>query len=201
MIGHKFGEFAPTRTFYGHASDKKVEAQLRLREAMTRQQSAPPARNRGLGRRQDAAHQRAEAQHRRAVDPRQDRARARWPSLTFCERRIAIEVKKVLQAAIANAENNHQLDVDRLVVSRRSVGRRARDEAVPYPRPWPVGRDREAVQQSNASSCASAPRAGDSAEGRPDHGSESQSDRLPGRHQPHLGQPLVRRTRLRQAAA
>jgi small subunit ribosomal protein S19 len=24
MVGHKFGEFAPTRTFYGHSSDKKV---------------------------------------------------------------------------------------------------------------------------------------------------------------------------------
>jgi large subunit ribosomal protein L22 len=43
--------------------------------------------------------------------------------LTFCQRRIAGEVKKVLQAAIANAENNHQLDVDRLVVSQATVGR------------------------------------------------------------------------------
>ena len=34
--------------------------------------------------------------------------------LTFSRRRIANEVKKVLQAAIANADNNHQLDVDRL---------------------------------------------------------------------------------------
>jgi large subunit ribosomal protein L22 len=34
--------------------------------------------------------------------------------LTFSRRRIAGEVKKVLQAAIANAENNHQLDVDLL---------------------------------------------------------------------------------------
>src|SRR5262249_7439789 len=34
--------------------------------------------------------------------------------LEFSRRRIAIEVRKVLQAAIANAENNHQLDVDRL---------------------------------------------------------------------------------------
>ncbi|MBV9686089.1 MAG: 50S ribosomal protein L22, partial [Alphaproteobacteria bacterium] len=34
--------------------------------------------------------------------------------LTFSRRRIAQDVKKVLQAAIANAENNHQLDVDRL---------------------------------------------------------------------------------------
>jgi large subunit ribosomal protein L22 len=50
-------------------------------------------------------------------------AGAALASLTFCERRVAGEVKKVLQAAIANAENNHQLDVDRLYVSEASVGR------------------------------------------------------------------------------
>ena len=44
-------------------------------------------------------------------------------SLTFSKRRIAQTVKKTLQSAIANAENNHQLDVDRLVVSRAEVGR------------------------------------------------------------------------------
>ena len=43
--------------------------------------------------------------------------------LAFSRRRIAIEVKKVLAAAIANAENNHQLDVDRLVVAEATVGR------------------------------------------------------------------------------
>jgi large subunit ribosomal protein L22 len=43
--------------------------------------------------------------------------------LTFSKRRIAVEVKKVLQAAIANAENNHQLDVDRLYVATATVGR------------------------------------------------------------------------------
>ncbi|MDG5495611.1 50S ribosomal protein L22 [Niveispirillum sp. SYP-B3756] len=43
--------------------------------------------------------------------------------LTFSKRRIAGEVKKVLQSAIANAENNHQLDVDRLFVSHASVGK------------------------------------------------------------------------------
>ena len=43
--------------------------------------------------------------------------------LTFSPRRIARDVKKVLQAAIANAENNHQLDVDRLYVAEASVGR------------------------------------------------------------------------------
>ncbi|HLI13302.1 MAG TPA: 50S ribosomal protein L22 [Alphaproteobacteria bacterium] len=43
--------------------------------------------------------------------------------LTFSRRRIAVEVKKVLAAAIANAENNHQLDVDRLYVVEATVGR------------------------------------------------------------------------------
>jgi len=44
-------------------------------------------------------------------------------ALTFSHRRIAHEVKKVLQAAIANAENNHQLDVDRHYIKEATVGR------------------------------------------------------------------------------
>ncbi|MBY0338328.1 MAG: 50S ribosomal protein L22 [Acetobacteraceae bacterium] len=44
-------------------------------------------------------------------------------TLSFSKRRIAQTVKKTLESAIANAENNHQLDVDRLVVSRAEVGR------------------------------------------------------------------------------
>ncbi len=43
--------------------------------------------------------------------------------LEFSPRRIAGEVRKVLQTAIANAENNHQLDVDRLYVASATVGR------------------------------------------------------------------------------
>jgi large subunit ribosomal protein L22 len=43
--------------------------------------------------------------------------------LTFSKRRIAKDVKKVLQSAIANAENNHDLDVDSLYVSEASVGK------------------------------------------------------------------------------
>ncbi len=42
--------------------------------------------------------------------------------LTFSKRRISKDVRKVLQSAIANAENNHQLDVDRLYVKEASVG-------------------------------------------------------------------------------
>src|SRR5574338_1080650 len=43
--------------------------------------------------------------------------------LQFCRRRIAQDVRKVLQSAIANAENNHQLDVDRLFVAEAHVGK------------------------------------------------------------------------------
>jgi large subunit ribosomal protein L22 len=51
------------------------------------------------------------------------RAEAALHSLTFSQRRVAHEVKKVLESAIANAENNHDLDVDDLVVTEASVGK------------------------------------------------------------------------------
>jgi large subunit ribosomal protein L22 len=44
-------------------------------------------------------------------------------TLTFSKRRIAHQVRKALESAIANAENNHQLDVDHLIVARAEVGR------------------------------------------------------------------------------
>lgn len=43
--------------------------------------------------------------------------------LEFSRRRIAQSVKAGLESAIANAENNHQLDVDRLVVAEATVGK------------------------------------------------------------------------------
>ncbi len=44
-------------------------------------------------------------------------------SLTFSRKRISGAVKKCLQSAIANAENNHDLDVDRLIVAEANVGK------------------------------------------------------------------------------
>jgi large subunit ribosomal protein L22 len=43
--------------------------------------------------------------------------------LSFSPKRIAKDVKKILQSAVANAENNHDLDVDDLVVSQAHVGK------------------------------------------------------------------------------
>ena len=72
-------------------------------------------------------------------------AEAALAELTFSKRRIAVDVKKALQSAIANAENNHQLDVDRLYVSEATVGKsfvmkrfrpRARGRAGKIMKPW-----------------------------------------------------------------
>lgn len=43
--------------------------------------------------------------------------------LQFSNKRVAQEVRKVLQSAVANAENNHGLDIDRLIVSEATVGK------------------------------------------------------------------------------
>ena len=43
--------------------------------------------------------------------------------LTYSKRRITADVKKCLQSAIANAENNHNLDVDELIVAEAYVGK------------------------------------------------------------------------------
>jgi len=50
-------------------------------------------------------------------------AEAALNELTFSQKRVAGQVKKILQSAIANAENNHDLDVDDLFVKDASVGK------------------------------------------------------------------------------
>jgi large subunit ribosomal protein L22 len=50
------------------------------------------------------------------------KASAALADLTFSRKRIAKDVKKTLESAIANAENNHDLDVDSLVVAEAHVG-------------------------------------------------------------------------------
>jgi large subunit ribosomal protein L22 len=49
-----------------------------------------------------------------------EKARA---DLEFSRKRIAVEVRKALDSAIANAENNHSLDVDDLIVAEAHVGK------------------------------------------------------------------------------
>jgi large subunit ribosomal protein L22 len=69
--------------------------------------------------------------------------------LTFSRKRIAVDVKKALESAIANAENNHDLDVDNLVVAQAYRRQGAGDEALSCPRPRPLFAHREAVRASH----------------------------------------------------
>ena len=73
------------------------------------------------------------------------KASAALADLEFSQKRIAGSVKKALQSAIANAENNHQLDVDNLVVAEAHVGRGAGDEALQPARPRPCRAHPEAL--------------------------------------------------------
>ncbi|NVO13688.1 MAG: 50S ribosomal protein L22 [Rhodoplanes sp.] len=51
------------------------------------------------------------------------KVQAALADLEFSRKRIARDVRKCLQSAIANAENNHELDIDDLVVSQAHVGK------------------------------------------------------------------------------
>ena len=120
MVGHKFGEFAPTRTFHGHAAGQEGEEELIMgkpkRERLLKDNEARAAH----------AHDprlAAEAQPRRRADPRQEGGdRACRPRLLAASGSPATSRRRC-ESAIANAENNHDLDVDALVVAEAHVGK------------------------------------------------------------------------------
>ena len=58
-----------------------------------------------------------------AAQIRGKKAEAALADLTFSRKRIAQDVKKTLESAIANAENNHDLDINELVVAEAYVGK------------------------------------------------------------------------------
>src|SRR5882724_2249186 len=98
MVGHKFGEFSPTRTFHGHSGDKKAKAVARMLRVSPQKLNLVAQLIRGR------------------------KASAALSDLQFSRKRIAVDVKKCLESAIANAENNHDLEVDDLVVAEAHVG-------------------------------------------------------------------------------
>ena len=119
MVGHKFGEFSPTRTFHGHSSDKKAKRTVSMGKAAT---PAGAAENEAKAVARDAARLAAEAEPRRAAHPRQEGRDGACRSRILAKR-IARDVASASRAPIANAENNHDLDVDDLVVAEAFVGK------------------------------------------------------------------------------
>src|ERR1044072_8771757 len=113
--------------------------------------------------------------------------------LEFSRKRISKEVRKCLESAIANAENNHDLDVDDLVVAEASVGK-----ALVIKRFAARGRGRVGrifTPFSYLTSPAWCVRSRTKPRRKPEagvvDGSKSQSGRAAPRHQPHLGLALV----------
>ena len=117
--------------------------------------------------------------------------------LQFSRKRIAVEVRKALESAIANAENNHELDVDDLMVAEAYVGK-----AMVMKRFSPRARGRSGRIEKPFSNLTIMVREVEAGPEETDDGSEGQSDRVAARHQPHLGFALVRQQgRIWQAAA
>ena len=119
MVGHKFGEFSPTRTYHGHSVGQEGEEGLIM---------GKPKRERVLNDNEAKAELnmiRVSAQKLNLVAEliRGKKVATALADLTFSRKRIAGAVKKTLESAIANAENNHQLDVDSLVVAEAYVGK------------------------------------------------------------------------------
>ena len=104
MVGHKLGEFAPTRTFHGHAADKKTKAKKSRVPIMESKATAKFVR----------------------VSPRKTRLVARnvkgmpveaaMNLLRFTPNKPAGVILGVVRSALANAEHNASMDVDALVV-------------------------------------------------------------------------------------
>ena len=106
MVGHKLGEFALTRTFKGHSSDKKVAAP---RPSASEDMMETTATLRGV--RLSAQKGRLVADQIRGLPV--DRA---LNILAFSPKKGARILKKVLESAIANAEHNEGADIDELKV-------------------------------------------------------------------------------------
>src|SRR5216684_1443267 len=116
MVGHKLGEFSPTRTFHGHAGDRKGEVKSagggRLREGFFAMESIARTR-----------HVRISPQKLRLVcelivGKKIDLALS---VLEFTPKRSAKVVSKTLLAAVANARDQQNVDEDQLYVKRATA--------------------------------------------------------------------------------
>ncbi len=126
MVGHKFGEFSPTRTFHGHSSDRKAKRSgLELERIGSWARQRANARSPITRPRRSPAYIRVSPQKLNLVAQliRGKKVATALTDLQFSRKRIAIDVKKCLESAIANAENNHDLDVDDLIVAQAHVGK------------------------------------------------------------------------------
>ena len=121
MVGHKLGEFAPTRTFRGHAGDRQAQVKKRLSGDHGRADGRPCAPRRKWVRIVRRARRGSSIEHIRGRSVPEART-----VLAFTQRAAAREIEKVLRSAVANAEANHGLHRRRARRRRPRTSTRAR---------------------------------------------------------------------------
>ena len=177
--------------FHGHGADKKAEEEVAMCEASKQRARAARAPRRWRWRASCAPAPRKlnlVAQSIRGLKAGAGAA----PSSSSAASAIAHDVRKALYSAISNAENNHNLDIDRLVVAEADGRQVPGHEALPRPGAGPASRIEKPFSE---------PRIVVRERGRRPDGSEGQSGRASARHQPDLGFALVRRATIPQAPA
>ena len=149
MVGHKFGEFAPTRQFFGHTpADKKAKIES---EAKNRGQKINMAKIKktidtklvkSVNKNVRSSVKKLKPILKSIVGKKVDIA---IRNLSFSEKRISKDIKKTISSAIANAENNFQYDIDKLIVKEAYCGKqvvmkrfrpRAKGRASPIMKPY-----------------------------------------------------------------
>ena len=115
MVGHKLGEFSPTRTFKGHtAADKKGRTKMNQNLTAIAKDNMVRISPTKLSLLVNSI---VNMKVSSAIN-----------QLQFSSKRISKTILKVLNAAIANAENNKQLDIDKLIYKRSICWKKFKNE-------------------------------------------------------------------------
>ena len=162
MVGHKLGEFSPTRQFSGHTpADKKAAQEAVHTATAVAKPGAKPSASKPPPKPKEDLKMQKNKNIVKAINknvrssPRKinnllknirgKKADIVIRDLSFARQRIASEIKKTVQSAIANAENNNQYDIDNLYVKEAYVGKsivlkrfraRAKGRASPIKKPY-----------------------------------------------------------------
>ena len=119
MIGQKFGEYCADPHLLRALGRQESEAEVSHEQG---KEPSPRGGERGDGR-QPMLKTSPQKLNLVAAMIRNKPVGKALADLTFSKKRVSDDVKKTLQSAIANAENNHGLDVDELVVAEAFVGK------------------------------------------------------------------------------
>lgn len=126
VVGHKFGEFSPTRTFHGHSGNKKAK-RAGISDEQTKARTRPRVGPRTVARMLRGG---PRSSIWWLADPQPEAGGARRSAVLAALSGNRDRRQKVPGSAIANAENNHDLEVDDLVIRRGPCRQRYRDEAL-----------------------------------------------------------------------